>query len=126
LINLRSEQAVEESLSSSGGLLGLGGVLGLDALLLDCKFVRKKSTKAPQTQKLTDLLPAQGLSVRVETEEDGLVDKGVLLLCPGALLHFLSSRTDDGLDFIGVDEAGDVRVGDFGGGEAKLHKHEQE
>lgn len=95
----RSEEGVEEGRASGGGLLGLLGSLGLDALLLE------------------DLLPAEGLGVGVETEENGLVDKGVLLLGPGALLDLLAGRADDGLDLIGVNDAGDVGVEDLGGGE---------
>jgi len=67
-------------------------------------------------------LPANGLGVRVETEEDGLVDKGVLLLCPGTFLDFLASRADNGLDLVAVDQASNVRVGDLGGREAESGK----
>lgn len=35
--NLRGEEAGKELLGSSLGLLRLGGVLSLDALLLDCR-----------------------------------------------------------------------------------------
>jgi hypothetical protein len=63
-------------------------------------------------------LPANSLGVRVETEKDSLVDEGVLLLCPGTLLDFLASRADDGLNFVAVDQSGDVGVGDLGGREA--------
>jgi hypothetical protein len=65
----------------------------------------------------TEFLSAQGLRVGVESEEDGLVDERVLLLCPRALLHLLASRTHDGLDFFAVDQASDVGVGDLGRGE---------
>jgi hypothetical protein len=67
-------------------------------------------------------LPANGLGVRVETEEDSLVDKGVLLLCPGTFLDFLASRANNRLDLITVDQASDIRVGDLGGREAESRK----
>jgi hypothetical protein len=51
----------------------------------------------------TKLMPAKGLGVWVKTEKDGLVDQGIFLLCPRALLNFLASRSDDRLDFIAVD-----------------------
>lgn len=67
---------------------------------------------------LTEFLPAESLGVWVETEENGLVDEGVLLLCPWALLDLLASGADNGLDLIAVDQAGDIGVGDLGGGKA--------
>jgi hypothetical protein len=67
-------------------------------------------------------LPANGLGVRVETEEDSLVDEGVLLLCPGTFLDFLASRANNGLDLVAVDQASNVRVGDLGGREAESGK----
>lgn len=66
---------------------------------------------------LTELLAADGLRVGVQAEENALVDKGVLVLRPGALLVLGARRTDDGLDLIGVDETGDVRVADLRGRE---------
>lgn len=36
LENLRSEERLEEHLRGGNGLLGLGGSLGLETLLLDC------------------------------------------------------------------------------------------
>jgi hypothetical protein len=62
----------------------------------------------------TQFLPAQGLRIRVETEENGLVNKRVLLLCPGPLLDLLSSGTNDGLDLTAVDKTSDIGIGDFG------------
>jgi hypothetical protein len=50
----------------------------------------------------TKLVSAKGLGIWVETEKDSLVDQGILLLCPGALLDLLACRTDDRLDFIAV------------------------
>jgi hypothetical protein len=67
-------------------------------------------------------LPANGLGVRVETEEDSFVDKGILLLRPGTFLDFLASRADNGLDLVAVDQASNVRVGDLGGREAESGK----
>ena len=63
--------------------------------------------------RLTKLLPADGLRVRVQAEEDALVDEGVLVLRPGALLDLRVGGADDGLDLIRVDETGDVGVGDL-------------
>lgn len=63
-------------------------------------------------------MSADGLGIGIEAEEDSLVDQGVLLLGPRTLLDFLASGADDGLDLVAVDEAGDVGVGDLGGGEA--------
>ena len=67
-------------------------------------------------------MPANGLGVRVKTEEDSLVDQGVLLLCPGTFLDFLASRADNGLDLVAVDQASNVWVGDLGGREAESGK----
>lgn len=63
-------------------------------------------------------MPAEGLGVGVEAEENGLVDQGVLLLCPGALLELLAGGTNNGLDLVAVDQTGNVGVGDLGSGEA--------
>jgi hypothetical protein len=65
----------------------------------------------------TEFVSAKGLRVGVEAEEDGLVDKGVLLLRPWALLELLAGGAHDGLNLVAVDQAGDVGVGDLGGGE---------
>lgn len=62
-------------------------------------------------------MPANRLGVGVKAEEDTFVDEGILLLCPWAFLSLLTSRTDDGLDFVAVDNACDVRVADLGGGQ---------
>lgn len=70
----------------------------------------------------TELLPADGLGVGVETEEDTLVAEGVLVLRPGTLLDLGVGGTDDGLDLSAVDQPGDVGVGDLGGGEASESK----
>lgn len=63
-------------------------------------------------------MSAKRLGVRVQTEENGLIDEGVLLLRPGALLDLLPSRSNNGLDLVAVDQTGNVGVGDLGGGEA--------
>ena len=115
---LRSKEVVEERLVGRIGLLGLLGIFLLQALLLDCIkstwliFVSKKKG-------LTDFLPAQGLGVGVETEENSLVDEGVLLLRPGTLLNFLASGADNGLNFVTVDETSNIGVRNLGGGEAR-------
>ena len=70
-------------------------------------------------------MPAQGLGVGVETEENGLVDEGILLLGPGTLLNFLASGADDRLNFVTVDEASNIGVCDLGGGEAGIPGEER-
>ena len=116
---LRSKEVVEERLVGRVGLLGLLGVFLLQALLLDCiKSTWLISVWMKKRKGCTDLLPAQGLGIGVETEENGLVDEGVLLLCPGTLLNFLASGADDRLNFVTVDETSNIGVRDLGGGEA--------
>ena len=66
----------------------------------------------------TELLAADGLGVRVQAEENALVDQGVLVLRPGALLVLGVRGADDGLDLIAVDDAGNIGVGDLRRGEA--------
>jgi hypothetical protein len=61
----------------------------------------------------TKFLSAKGLGVWVKTEKNGLVNQWIFLLRPWAFLDFLASRSDDGLDFIAVDQSGDVGVGDL-------------
>ena len=53
------------------------------------------------------------LGVRVEAEENALVDKGVLVLRPGALLDLRVGGTDNGLDLVAVDDASDIGVGNL-------------
>lgn len=62
---------------------------------------------------------AERLGVGVEAEEHGLVRERVLLLRPGAFLDLLSRGANDRLDFVAVDEARDIGVGDFSSGEAR-------
>jgi len=99
IIHSRGQETFEESLGRRRGLLGLGNILLLQAFLLE------------------DFSPAQGLGVRVETEKDSLVDERVLLLSPGAFLDFLASRSDNGLDFIAVDQTSNIRVRNLSSGE---------
>ena len=116
--HLRSKEGVDEGLASSLGRLGLLLVLlRLDALLLDYRQRGEYTARLQSGHERTELLAADGLGVRVEAEENALVDKGVLVLRPGALLVLGARRTDDGLDLIGVDETGDVRVADLRGRE---------
>lgn len=62
---------------------------------------------------LAELLLGESRGIRVETEHDLLVAEGVLLLDDAALGAGLAlGSVQDGLDLGGVDEAGDVRVGD--------------
>ena len=61
----------------------------------------------------TEFLPAEGLRVGVQTEEDTLVDEGVLVLRPGALLVLRVCGANDRLNFVAVDETGDIGVGDL-------------
>lgn len=82
-----------------------------------------------------ELLSSEGLGVRVESEEDGLVAERVLLLGEGScsvgqslcqlikgdkrtLLGGRAGGSDDGLDLVRSDESGDVGRGDLGLGEA--------
>ena len=69
----------------------------------------------------TELLSAENLGVRVQAEENSLVDQGVLLLSPGSFLDLGAGGTDDGLDLSAVDETGDIGVGDLGDRKAR-HK----
>lgn len=110
---LRSKELSKESLAGGLGCLGL--LLALLLLLLYRK-VNMCSRKELIT-KLTELLATENLGIGVETEENSLVDKRVLLLCPGALLDLLASGTNDRLDLVRVDETSNVGVGDLGGGE---------
>ena len=66
-------------------------------------------------------LSALGLGIRVETEKNSLVDERVLLLGPGTFLGFLAGRSNNGLDFVAVDQASDVRVGDLSHREAERY-----
>lgn len=82
-----------------------------------------------------ELLSSKSLGVRVESEENGLVLEGVLLLGEGSctistkplarqgglltLGDGLTSWSEDRLDLVRVDESGDVRSGDLGGGEVE-------
>ena len=62
---------------------------------------------------LTQLLSPESLRVRVEAEENALVDEGVLVLRPGALLVLRVCGANDRLKLVAVDETGDVGVGDL-------------
>jgi len=97
--HLRREETLKESFACSGRLFSLGSILLLETLLLE------------------NLLPAKGLGVGVETEENSLVDQGVLFLGPWALLNLLTCGANNGLDLVAVDQTSDVGVGDLGGGE---------
>ena len=66
---------------------------------------------------LTEFLATDGLRVRVQTEENALVDEGVLVLRPGALLVLRVGGADNGLDLGAVDDTSDVGVGDLSGRE---------
>ena len=58
-------------------------------------------------------LLGEHLRVGVQTEEDALVDQGVLVLRPRALLVLGVRGADDRLNLIAVNETGDVGVGDL-------------
>ena len=70
-------------------------------------------------KRLTEFLATDGLRVRVQTEENALVDEGVLVLRPGALLVLRVGGADNGLDLVAVDETSNIGVGDLGSGEAE-------
>ena len=59
---------------------------------------------------LTQLLSPESLRVRVEAEENALVDKRVLVLSPRALLVLRVGGANDRLNLIAVDDAGHIRV----------------
>ena len=61
------------------------------------------------------------LSVGIETEQNAPVDQGILLLSPGSLLYFPTSGTNNRLDFIAINETGDIRVGNLGRRKAEKH-----
>jgi len=88
-------EVLEEGLANALGRLGFFGGLLLDPLLLE-KF-----------------LPPNRLGIRIHPEQHSFVDQGILLLRPGPLLHLLSSRSDDALDLIRVDETCDIGVVDL-------------
>lgn len=64
-------------------------------------------------------MPANGLCIRVEAEEDTLVRQWVLVLSPRALCNLGVGGSDNSLDRGAVDDSGDVWVGYLGGGEAE-------
>ena len=68
-------------------------------------------------------MPANGLCVRIEAEEDTLVCQWVLVLSPWALCNLGVGRSDNSLDGGAVDNTGDIRVGYLGGGEAEDSEH---
>jgi len=61
-----------------------------------------------------NLPSAKSLGVGVETDKNTSVAERVLALGEGTLDDGLASGTDNGLDFVGVDETGKVGVGDDG------------
>lgn len=73
----------------------------------------------------TQFLSAEDLGVRVQAEENSLVDQGVLLLSPGSFLDLGVGGTDNGLDFGAVDETGYIGVGDLGGRKARERHSEK-
>jgi hypothetical protein len=60
---------------------------------------------------LDDFSTTKDLSVRVQTVHDTLVLERVLLLSERTLVVLVTGRTDDGLDFVRVDQTSDIRVG---------------
>ena len=64
-------------------------------------------------------MPANGLGVGIEAEEDTLVDQWILVLSPWAPGDLGVGRSDNSLDHGAVDDASDVGVGDLGGWETK-------
>ena len=79
---------------------------------LTVQIVSKESNNI-ENEVRTQLLPAEGLRVGVQTEEDTLVDEGVLVLRPGALLVLRVCGANDRLNLVAVDETGDIGVGDL-------------
>lgn len=120
----RGKEGLEEGLARGLGSLGLLVALLRNALLLDWRM-KKVSIRGRMIsfRVRTELLPAEGLRVGVEAEEDTLVGQRVLVLRPGALLDLSVGGTDNRLDLVAVDETGDIRVADLRGGEAESGCH---
>ena len=68
---------------------------------------------------LTEFVPTNGLGVGIEAEENALVCQWVLVLSPWALGDLRIGRPDDCLNNGTVDDAGDIGVGDLGGGKTE-------
>ena len=64
-------------------------------------------------------MPANGLGVGIEAEEDTFVDQWVLMLGPWAPGDLGVGGSDNSLDHRAIDDAGDIGVGDLGGREAE-------
>ena len=63
-------------------------------------------------------MPANGLGVGIEAEENTLVDQWILVLGPWAPGDLGVGRSDSSLDHRAIDDASDIGVGDLGGREA--------
>ena len=105
------------------GAFGCFSFFSFLALRRSCLTVYKinNNHKYAKCQGRTDLLSAQSLGIRVQTEENALVNEGVLLLRPGTFLDFLARRANYGLDFGAIDEASDIGVGDLGSGKTRWY-----
>ena len=100
--------------------LGVFGFFAFFASMRSClteKWSRKCWSGNPIA--LTEFLPANGLGVGIEAEEDTFVDQWILVLRPWALGNSGICRSDNGLDNRAVDDTGDIWIGYLGGGEAE-------
>ena len=64
-------------------------------------------------------MSANRLRIRIEAEEDALVNQWVLVLSPWTPGNLGIGRSDNSLDRGAVDDAGDIWVGYLGGGKAE-------
>ena len=61
-------------------------------------------------RRLTEFLAKDDLRIGLRTEENILVDKGVLVLRSATFFMLRVGVTNNGLDLVAVDETGDTRV----------------
>jgi hypothetical protein len=113
-------QGLEERLAGGGtggdGLLDLSYRFKWISMCETIPILRLQLTLLLPLE-LEQLLSSQSLGVRVEPEQDSLVSERVLLLGEGPLGEGLTSRSDNGLNFVGVDDSGNVVGSDLGSGE---------
>lgn len=77
--------------------------------------------------RLTEFLSANCFGIGIKAEQDSLVDQWILLLCPGTFLNLLTSRSNNRLDFVTVDQTSHIRVEYLGSRQTgNLLNHEAE
>ena len=108
------------SRNSLPAVLGVFGFFAFFALMRSCLTEKwSGECRSGNPTVLTEFLPANGLGVGIETEEDTLVDQWVLVLSPWTLGDLGVGRSDNSLDRGAVDDTSDIWVGYLGGGEAE-------